>query len=102
MWVHKKPKRMRKADIVSKISDNTGIPKGDVIVTVEHFIKEIKQSLSEGENVYLRGFGSFIVKERAAKIGRNIKTNTPVKIPAHKIPAFKPSKDFVQLVKKNN
>lgn len=97
-----KPLRMRKADIVSKIADSTGVPKYDVIVTVEHFIKEIKGSLTNGENVYIRGFGSFIVKERKAKIGRNIKTNTPVEIPAHKIPAFKPSKDFVESVKKHN
>lgn len=90
---------MRKADLIAKIADNTGVPKVDVLVAVEQFFKEIKTSLEEGENVYVRGFGSFIVKERAAKIGRNIKTNTAIDIPAHNIPAFKPSKEFVETVK---
>lgn len=90
---------MRKADLIAKIADNTGVPKVDVLVAVEQFFKEIKTSLEEGENVYVRGFGSFIVKERAAKIGRNIKTNTAIQIPAHNIPAFKPSKEFVESVK---
>jgi DNA-binding protein HU-beta len=62
--------------------------------------KEIKFSLSKGENIYIRGFGSFITKKRAAKIGRNIKRNTAVQIPAHFIPAFKPAKEFMQEVKK--
>lgn len=90
---------MRKADLINAISEKTGIPKVDVLVTLESFFKEVKDSLSQGENIYIRGFGSFIVKKRAAKIGRNIKKNTAVEIPEHYIPAFKPSKDFVQEIK---
>jgi DNA-binding protein HU-beta len=90
---------MRKADLISQISDNTGIPKVDVMVTLETMFKEIKKSLIAGENIYIRGFGSFIVKKRAAKIGRNIKKNIAVEIPEHYIPAFKPAKEFVQEVK---
>jgi DNA-binding protein HU-beta len=72
----------------------------DVLVTLETMFKEIKLTLSQGENIYVRGFGSFITKKRAAKIGRNIKRNTAVQIPAHFIPAFKPAKEFMQEVKK--
>ncbi len=90
---------MRKADLISEIADKTGIPKVDVMVTLETMFKEIKRSLIEGENIYIRGFGSFITKKRAAKIGRNIKKNVAVEIPEHYIPAFKPAKEFVQEVK---
>jgi len=90
---------MRKSDLISNISDKTGIPKVDVLVTVESLIKEIKENISKGENIYIRGFGSFITKKRAAKIGRNIKKNVAVNIPEHYIPAFKPSKEFVNEVK---
>lgn len=90
---------MRKADLVSKISDSTGIPKVDVLVTLESFFKEVKDSLANGEAVYVRGFGSFIVKKRAAKIGRIIKKNIAVEIPEHYIPSFKPAKEFMSLVK---
>ncbi len=90
---------MRKADLISKISDKTGIPKVDVLVTLETMFKEIKSTLSNGENLYIRGFGSFIIKKRAAKIGRNIKKNISVAIPEHFIPAFKPAKEFVQEIK---
>lgn len=90
---------MRKADLISKISDKTGIPKVDVLVTLETMFKEIKSTLSNGENLYIRGFGSFIIKKRAAKIGRNIKKNVAVAIPEHFIPAFKPAKEFVQEIK---
>lgn len=93
---------MRKADLVNKISDKTGVPKVDALVIIESMLKEIKDSLREGENVYLRGFGSFIIKTRAEKIGRNIKKNTAIVIPAHNIPAFKPAKVFVESVKKGN
>ena len=93
---------MRKADLVNKISDKTGVPKVDTLVIIESMLKEIKDSLQEGENVYLRGFGSFIIKTRAEKIGRNIKKNTAIVIPAHNIPAFKPAKVFVESVKKGN
>ncbi|HVG12105.1 MAG TPA: HU family DNA-binding protein [Flavisolibacter sp.] len=91
---------MRKADLVNQISEKTGIPKVDVLVTLESMFKEIKESLSNGENIYIRGFGSFITKKRAAKIGRNIKKNIAVHIPEHHIPAFKPAKEFVAEVKK--
>ncbi len=91
---------MRKADIINKISEKTGIPKVDVLVTLEAFFKEVKENISVGENIYIRGFGSFITKKRAAKIGRNIKRNVAVEIPEHFIPAFKPAKEFVAEVKK--
>lgn len=90
---------MTKADIVTNISDQLGIDKTDVQATVEKFMKEIKNSLEDGENVYLRGFGSFIIKTRAEKTGRNISKNIAVKIPAHNIPAFKPAKVFINGVK---
>ena len=90
---------MRKSDLINNISDKTGIPKVDVLVTVESLIKEIKENISKGENIYIRGFGSFITKKRAAKIGRNIKKNVAVTIPEHYIPAFRPSKEFVNEVK---
>lgn len=90
---------MTKADIVTSISDQLGIDKTDVQATVESFMNEIKDSLEGGENVYLRGFGSFIIKTRAEKTGRNISKNTAVKIPAHNIPAFKPAKIFTNSVK---
>ena len=90
---------MTKADIVSNISNELGIDRADVQATVEKFMKEVKVSLEKGENVYLRGFGSFIIKTRAEKTGRNISRNVAVKIPAHNIPAFKPAKIFVQGIK---
>jgi DNA-binding protein HU-beta len=92
---------MTKAEIVSKIADKLGIEKGDVQATVESFMEEVKISLEGGDNVYLRGFGSFIIKTRAEKTGRNISKNTTIKIPAHNIPAFKPAKVFVEGVKSN-
>ena len=90
---------MTKAEIVASISEKIGIEKIDVLAVVEAFMKEVKGSLGKNENVYLRGFGSFIVKERAEKTGRNISKNTTIIIPAHNIPAFKPSKVFVEQVK---
>lgn len=87
--------------MVAAISEKTGVPKVDVLVTLETFFKEVKSSLSEGENVYVRGFGSFIVKKRAKKIGRHIKKNKAIEIPEHFIPAFKPAKVFVEQVKDN-
>jgi DNA-binding protein HU-beta len=92
---------MTKADIVTKISDQLGIEKGDVQATVESFMNEVKNSLESGDNVYLRGFGSFIIKTRAEKTGRNISKNTTRKIPAHNFPAFKPAKVFLEGVKSN-
>ena len=93
---------MRKADLINRISDKTGIPKVDVLVTLETMFKEIKSSLASGENLYVRGFGSFIIKKRAAKIGRNIKKNIAVAIPEHFIPAFKPSKEFMKEIKNSD
>ena len=90
---------MTKADVVSKISDQTGVEKTTVLATVEAFMDTIKDSLEGGENVYLRGFGSFINKKRAEKTGRNISKNTAIIIPAHHIPAFKPAKTFTENVK---
>jgi len=92
---------MTKADIVTKISDKLGVDKGDVKATVETLMAEVKDSLESGDNVYLRGFGSFIVKTRAEKTGRNILKNTTIIIPAHNVPAFKPAKSFVESVKSN-
>jgi DNA-binding protein HU-beta len=92
---------MRKADLVAAIAEKTGVPKVDVLVTLESFFKEVKDSLAEGENVYVRGFGSFVIKKRAKKIGRHIKKNEPIVIPAHYIPSFKPAKVFVEQVKDN-
>ncbi|MFT4754417.1 MAG: DNA-binding protein HU-beta [Salibacteraceae bacterium] len=92
---------MTKADIVSQVSDKTGIEKAQVLATVEAYMEAVKDALSEGENVYFRGFGSFIVKQRAEKTGRNISKNTTIIIPAHNIPAFKPAKTFVNKVKEN-
>ena len=90
---------MRKADLVATISEKTGIAKVDVLVSLESFFKEVKSTLAEGENVYMRGFGSFIIKKRAKKIGRNIKKNIAIEIPEHFIPAFKPAKIFIDEVK---
>ena len=90
---------MTKADVVNNISEQLGIDKNDVLATIECFMKEIKSSLESGENFYLRGFGSFIIKTRAEKTGRNISRNVAVKIPAHNIPAFKPAKVFINGVK---
>ncbi len=91
---------MTKADIVNEIAKETGIDKLTVLKTVESFMENVKDSLSKGENVYLRGFGSFVVKQRAEKVARNISKNTTIVIPAHNIPAFKPAKTFVVSVKK--
>ena len=92
---------MTKADIVNEISKSTGIEKVTVQKTVEAFMEAIKDSLSDNKNVYLRGFGSFIVKKRAKKTARNISKNTTIIIPEHNIPSFKPAKTFVNKVKTN-
>jgi len=92
---------MTKADLVQKIAEKTGFDKKDVQKIVELYMDEIRNALEKGENVYLRGFGSFITKYRAEKVARNIKKNTSITVPAHYIPAFKPSKSFVENVKKN-
>ena len=90
---------MTKADIVSEIAKSTGVAKVQVQAIVEAFMESIKTSLTNNNNVYLRGFGSFIVKKRATKVARNISKNTTITIPEHNIPAFKPAKSFAAKVK---
>jgi DNA-binding protein HU-beta len=90
---------MTKADIVNEISQTTGIEKAAVLATVESFMEVVKNGLAEGDNVYLRGFGSFIIKKRAEKTARNISKNTTIVIPEHNIPSFKPAKTFMDTVK---
>ena len=90
---------MTKAEIVNDISKKTGIDKATVLTTVEAFMSSVKGSIENGENVYLRGFGSFILKKRAKKTARNISKNTTIIIPEHNIPAFKPAKTCVNSVK---
>ena len=90
---------MTKAEIVADIANKTGIEKVAVQATVEAFMETLKNSMIHGQNVYLRGFGSFIIKKSAEKTGRNISRNTTIIIPAHNIPAFKPAKTFVNKVK---
>lgn len=90
---------MTKAELVNTISNKLGTEKNETQKVVEAFMQEIRTSMYNGDNVYLRGFGSFVIKTRAAKTGRNISKNTAIEIPAHNIPAFKPSKTFVAKVK---
>lgn len=90
---------MIKAEIVSEISRTTGLEKGAVLDIVEKFMEVVKDTMSGGENIYLRGFGSFVVKTRKEKTARNISKNTAIKIPEHKIPSFKPSRVFLDEVK---
>ena len=93
---------MTKADIFARLSDKTGLEKTDVQAIVDGFMREVRQSLEAGENVYLRGFGSFALKMRAQKTGRNISKNTTLVIPAHFVPSFKPAKVFAETVKEMN
>jgi len=88
-----------KAEIVAKIAEKTGIDKADVYTTVEAFFTVVKNSMADGENIYVRGFGSFVNKKRAKKVGRNISKNTAMIIDEHYIPSFKPSKIFVEKIK---
>lgn len=90
---------MTKAEIVAQISERTGIEKAAVLAVVEELMGSIKDSMTNKEEVYLRGFGSFIIKHRAEKTGRNITKNTALTVPAHDIPAFKPCKEFMAMVK---
>ncbi len=90
---------MTKAEIVAKIAEKTGVEKGAVQSVVENFMETVKAAMANGENVYLRGFGSFIIKTRKAKTGRNISKNVKIDIPEHNIPAFKPAKTFMNMVK---
>lgn len=93
---------MTKADIVYEISKNTGEDKQTVLRVVEAFMSTLKASMVGGKNVYLRGFGSFVIKQRAEKRARNISKNTSVIIPAHCVPSFKPAKTFVEEVRTSN
>ena len=90
---------MTKADIVNEIAKSTGVEKVQVQAIVEAFMDSVKGAMIKGENVYLRGFGSFIIKKRAEKVARNISKNTTITIPEHNIPAFKPAKSFVAKIK---
>ena len=90
---------MTKADIVKEIAASTGIEKQVVLQVVEGVMETIKTSMINGDDVFLRGFGSFIIKHRAEKAARNITKNTTMVIPAHNIPAFKPAKSFIEKVK---
>lgn len=92
---------MTKADIVNSISNKIGLEKSEIQKVVEVFMDDIKTAMAKGDNVYLRGFGTFLIKKRAAKTGRNISKNTAIKIPAHNVPAFKPSKSFIDNIKTN-
>lgn len=90
---------MTKAEIVSEIAAKTGLEKQVVLTVVEGMMDTIKTSMVNGNEVFLRGFGSFIIKHRAEKTARNISKNTTIIIPAHNIPAFKPAKEFMEKVK---
>lgn len=90
---------MTKAEIVTRINEKTGIEKVAVMAIIEELMASIKENMANGENVYLRGFGTFHIVERKEKIGRNISKNTSVVIPAHKIPRFKPAKEFMGMIK---
>lgn len=90
---------MTKAEVVSQIAEKTGIDKGDVLVSVEAFFSVVKNSMAEGDNIYIRGFGSFVNKKRAKKVARNISKNTAIIIDEHYVPSFKPSKTFVEKIK---
>ncbi|MFW5850846.1 MAG: HU family DNA-binding protein [Bacteroidota bacterium] len=92
---------MTKADIVNEVSKKTGVEKVIVQKTIESSMEAIKDALKKGNNVYLRGFGSFVIKKRAEKTARNISKNTTIIIPAHNVPSFKPAKTFVNIVKEN-
>lgn len=90
---------MTKADVINEISQKTGVDKADVSVTLEAFFKVVKNAIADGENVYFRGFGSFIRRKRAKKVARIISKNQSITIPAHFVPAFKPAKTFIERVK---
>ena len=93
---------MTKADIISQISEQTGIDKSDVSTAMEAFFSVVKNNMAEGENIYVRGFGSFVNKKRARKVARNISKNTAIIIDEHYIPSFKPSKVFVEKIKRSD
>lgn len=90
---------MTKAEIVKQIAEKTGVEKGIVSAIVENFMEQVRSSMIHGENIYLRGFGTFLLKQRAENVARNISKNTTIVIPAHTVPAFKPSPEFASKVK---
>ena len=93
---------MTKADVINQIVEKTGIEKSDVTTTVEAFFAVVKDSMAEGDNIYVRGFGSFINKKRARKIARNISKNTALVIEEHYVPRFKPSRIFIEQIKRSD
>ena len=93
---------MTKAEVITQIAEQTGIDKADVQITVEAFFSVVKNSMADGENIYVRGFGSFVNKKRAKKIARDILKNTAIVIDEHYVPSFKPSKVFIDKVKKSD
>src|SRR5210317_353489 len=93
---------MTKADIISQISEQTGIDKSDVSTAMEAFFSVVKNNMAEGENIYVRGFGSFVNKKRAQKVARNISKNTAIIIDEHFVPSFKPSKVFIEKIKSSD
>ncbi|MBT28121.1 MAG: integration host factor subunit beta [Thalassobius sp.] len=93
---------MTKAEVIAEIANQTGMDKGDVTAAIEAFFKVVKNKMADGDNIYVRGFGSFVNKRRAAKIGRNISKNTAMEIKEHYVPSFKPSKTFVEKIKKSD
>ena len=93
---------MTKADVINQIADKTGIDRSDVTTTVETLFAVVKDSMAEGENIYVRGFGSFVNKKRAKKIARNISKNTAIVIDEHFVPSFKPSKLFIEQIKESD
>ena len=92
---------MRKVDVINKIASETGIPKVDILVTLETFFDTVKDTLASGESIHIRGFGSFMVKKKAKKYGRDIRRNITIEIPERSVPAFKPSNAFVEKVMDN-
>ncbi len=90
---------MTKAEVIAEIAEKTGVDKSDVSASVEAFLSVVKNSMSEGSNIYIRGFGSFVNKKRAKKVARNISKNTAIIIDEHFVPSFKPSKEFVAQIK---
>jgi DNA-binding protein HU-beta len=93
---------MTKAELISLISEKTGVDKNDVSTTVESFFSTVKESMAEGNDIFIRGFGSFINKKKAKKIGRNITKNTAIVIEEHYAPKFKPSPEFIDLIKSSS
>lgn len=92
---------MRKKELMTRIAQKTGKKRDDVRIIVEGLISEMKETIISGENIYIRGFGSFVRKKRASKIARNIKANCEFRVPAHNIAVFKPCKEFAGKVRGN-